>query len=59
MNFPGRFRLLVWTVACAGLAWGLVFESVAARGAEFQAGAVVVDVTPTEFPVFVNGSMVS
>jgi len=59
MNFPGRFRLLVWTVACAGLAWGLVFESAAARGAEFQAGAVVVDVTPTEFPVFVNGSMVS
>lgn len=27
--------------------------------AEFQAGAVVVDVTPLEFPVFVNGGMYS
>jgi len=59
MNFPGRLGLVVWTVACAGSAWGPVFDSAVARGAEFQAGAVVVDVTPTEFPVFVNGSMVS
>ena len=27
--------------------------------AEFQAGAAVVDVTPEEFPVFVNGGMLS
>ncbi|MEO1995320.1 MAG: hypothetical protein ABGZ17_08595, partial [Planctomycetaceae bacterium] len=50
---------LVWIVACAAAALGPVIDVPGARGADFQAGAVVVDVTPTEFPVFVNGSMVS
>lgn len=52
-----------------GLLFGLVFVGTAAvfwmgepsptMAGSFQAGAAVVDVTPTKLPVFVNGSMLS
>lgn len=44
---------------CAPLAAVFVLLAAAPAGAEFRAGAAVVDVTPRDFPVLVNGGMLS
>ncbi|MEY4176821.1 MAG: hypothetical protein RLY70_395 [Planctomycetota bacterium] len=60
-------RILGLTVAFAAMAAGpsfphgkaVVWRAVPAAGAEFRGGAAIVDVTPVEFPVLVNGGMLS
>jgi hypothetical protein len=47
-------------VKCFGvIALMISFVSASAEGGEFRAGAAIVDVTPIQFPVLVNGGMLS
>ena len=52
-------KLVMCSIVWAGIAGILSTAVPMTQAADFQAGAVVVDVTPTQFPVFVNGNMVS